>query len=148
MQNNDMRQEILDRVDAATKIMNSDSKKHDFTLDKNGFHGEFTFKYPSLMDKMRIGTTRAKFLSGLSSDMVDVLTDNIAFMSATLMVVCIKAPKWFNLEDMDDYEVLESVYEGYKKWADTFRRDNNEGRDEGDSRATSDEKIVEGDETL
>jgi len=143
MANQDMKQEILNRVDAASKISQSDSKKFDFSVDINGYKGDFSVKYPSLMDKMRIGTARSKLLGGLSSDVVDIITDNIAFMSATLMTICTKSPKWFNLDVLDDYEVLEAVYERYKAWADTFRVDNSPSRDAGDSRTSSDEETVE-----
>lgn len=102
------------------------------TIDKR-YIGDFKFKVPSLMEKMRIGIVKAGFLKGMNESSLDVITQNIAHMTATLTVVCTDYPKWFNLDEVDDYIVLETVYDTYLEWENSFRTGDSRNNDSEDS---------------
>lgn len=82
--------------------------------------GTFKFHHPTVMENMRIGVVKSQLLGGLTN--VDVLTDNIAHMVATLSVVLDSKPDWFDVENMYDYELLEIVYDKYAEWYNSFRK--------------------------
>lgn len=98
--------------------------------------GKFKFHHPTVMERMQIGVLKAQMLQGLEGR-VDVLTDNIAHMSATLEVVLDHAPEWFNAGAIYDYEVLDAVYEEYAKWLATFRRGSKKPDDAGNSQGAT-----------
>jgi len=127
---------------AGNQMMESHKRIYRFSIDKNGFKGEFTIKYQSLMDRMKIGTLRAKYLGDMQNK-VDIHTDNIAYMCATLETLLIEKPKWFNLEILDDYSVLEAVYEEYMNWANSFRRADEPSDNAEDSGTGTDEEALE-----
>lgn len=99
-------------------------KEIDLTAIDKRYIGDFTFKVPSLMEKMRVGIVKSGLLKGTPESSLDILTQNIAHMTATLTVVCKDYPKWFNLEEIDDYIVLETVYDTYLEWENSFRTGN------------------------
>lgn len=148
MSNQTEREAILSQVKTREAILSSHKKESSYDVDKNGFTGTFSVKYPSLMEKMRIGTLRAQYLMGMPSSSVDVITDNIAFMTATLNVVVTDAPKWFDLNKMDDYEVLEAIFEPYKEWSDTFRRRDEPSSTSGSGKDADNEENLENDENI
>jgi hypothetical protein len=105
-----------------------------------------TVKYPSMMETARIGVTRAKLLDGADNKSMDTFTDNLCYMLATLSVVTIKAPKDWNVFTLEDYEVLESLYEQYTQWVNSFRKPAEVSPNEGDSQPGGDEKVMGSDE--
>lgn len=92
----------------------------DFSDVEESFVGKIVVHYPSQIEKMQIGVTKANFLGGVE---VDVTTNNIAHILATLNTVVDHKPDWFSPDDPRiDYSMLEEVYMEYIKWHDTFRR--------------------------
>lgn len=143
------REDILNKVNSTlSQVSDSSIKTHSFYVDVQGMEGEFTVKYPALMDKVRIGTIRARMTDGVPSEALDVVTDNISFMSATLEVVVVKSPSWFNINTLEEYEILETVYNKYQEWVSTFRNKPKQGKDAGGSQERPDEKTVEGNEDI
>ena len=128
-------------IQAGNQVMESHKRIYTFSIDKNGYNGEFTIKYQSLIDRMKIGTLRAKYLGDVQNK-VDIYTDNIAYMCATLETLLISKPKWFNLEILDDYSVLEAVYEEYMNWSNSFRRDVEPSDNEEDSGTATNEEAM------
>lgn len=98
--------------------------------------GKFKFHHPTVLERMQIGVLKSQLLQGMEGR-VDVLTDNIAHMSATLEVVIDSAPDWFNVNNIYDYEVLDAVYEEYIKWYNSFRTRNQQSDNEGDSQGSA-----------
>jgi hypothetical protein len=92
--------------------------------------GRFKVHHPSIIDKMNIGVLKTKMLQGLA---VDVVTDNIAHMTATLTFVLDDFPEWFKVNEIYDYEVLEAVYDEYAEWYNSFRKPSGNADDKGDS---------------
>lgn len=107
----------------------------DFTHINPEYVGTFKFHHPTLMERMQIGVLKSQLLNGLEGK-VDILTDNIAHMAATLEYVLDEKPEWFNADTLYDYEILETVYDEYIKWINTFRKKSGGDNNEGDS-ATS-----------
>ncbi len=107
-------------------------KQLDFSQFNEEYVGTFIFHHPSLMERMQIGVLKSQMLQGLDGR-VDVTTDNIAHMSATLEVILDESPKWFNLSTIEDYEVLDGVYEEYIQWYESFRKRRDSDDDKGDS---------------
>jgi len=103
-----------------------------FTHIDESYSGSFTFHHPSLIERMNIGVLKSQFLQGLEGR-VDVLTDNIAHMSATLDVVLDDAPEWFKIGALYEYEVLEGVYDKYTEWLNSFRKPSGRNTDKGDN---------------
>ncbi len=143
------RNEILNNIESAgSDIVNSHKRYHTFTVDHNGYKGEFTVKYPSLLDRIRIGTLRAQYLDGVPIESLDILTDNISFMAATLQVVLVKKPDWFNLEVLYDYDILDYVHTEYVKWVNSFRDQIESSRNDGSSRTSRHEETLEDNEDV
>lgn len=109
------------------------TKEIDLTAVNKRYIGDFTFKVPSLMERMNIGVVKSTFLKGMKESNLDVMSQNIAHMSATLTVVCSDYPKWFDLNEIDDYIVLETVYDTYLDWENSFRTGNQDDNDTSDS---------------
>ena len=81
--------------------------------------GQFSFKYPNLMDELEIDATCAKLLSG--NENPSIHANNIAYMMASLKVATEKAPEGWNLEDIYKYGELEAVYNAYASQVFSFR---------------------------
>lgn len=124
-------------VELGKQIIQGKKRTHTTQIDLRHINpeyiGTFVFHYPSLMEQMQIGVIKSRLLGGVPVNSVDVLTDNIAHMTATLQVVTDSAPDWFKLEELDDYEVLDHVYEAYAQWRDSFRQANKSGNNQGNS---------------
>lgn len=88
-------------------------------IDK-AYTGSFKFHHPTLIERMNIGVLKAKMLDGLEGR-VDVYTDNIAHMTASLEHVLDEAPEWFYEQGLIEYEILEGVFDVYIKWYNSFR---------------------------
>jgi hypothetical protein len=97
----------------------------DLTTLEPTWVGNFIFRYPSLMDRMKIGVMKTSLLNGMSLAGIDNEVDNIAYMMATLTVVMESAPDWFQLDVLEDYDALDRVFEEYAKWRDSFRSQTN-----------------------
>lgn len=94
--------------------------------------GTFKFHHPTVIERMQIGVMKSKLLDGLEGR-VDLITDNIAHMTATLENVLDSSPDWFNVNNVFDYEVLDTVYEEYINWYNSFRRSSARNDDGNDS---------------
>lgn len=84
--------------------------------------GKFKFHYPSLVERVKIGTDQANMLNGLPKQSIDVQTNNIAYASAILMNVVDYCPNWFKLNQIGDPSVLYKVFNAYSEWVDSFRQ--------------------------
>jgi len=114
-------------LDLGRKILQGRTRKYTVNIDctdlKEGCHGQFTFHYPSLMERLQMGVRRSQLLDGIPENSVDLVTMNIAIMLSTLDVVIDQAPDWFNAAnlDSDDILILKRVFEEYVDWQNSFR---------------------------
>lgn len=142
------REEVLERVASATAILDSNKKELEFDIDMNGYKGHFKVKHPSLLDQMNIGVVTSKLLKGIPGEQINVIANNIAFMYATIMTVGKEVPTWFSIDKMDDYSVLEEIYEKYRAWNETFRKPSEQVSNAGDSADTENEGPMVGNEEV
>lgn len=110
--------------------------------------GTFTFRYPSIMDKVQIGVARAKMLDGAAEQSVDNYTSNFSYMICYIGKLCIKQPGWFNLNVIDENDIIQDLFKEVTQWVDNFRRDMESGEDNRDSTAGHSEAAVDGSETV
>lgn len=105
-------------------IIQGKERKHEVVIDLSKYNpeyvGKFVFHHPTLFERMRVGVLKSQLLSGTEGQ-VDVITDNIAHMAATLQIVVDDSPKWFDINYIFDYEVLDEVYNEYFNWYNSFR---------------------------
>lgn len=144
-QENEIKEDILSGI--------IDDEKRTYTFEKTyemygkKLRGTFEAKYMSITDRMKIGVIRARLLDGITDRQLDPITSDISFMIAYLQVALIKAPKWWNYEQMsleDDMNKLREVYKEVLQFNKSFRRINEQNADAGYSTDTSGEEIVEG----
>ena len=112
------------------------TKEIDLTNIDKRYIGDFTFQTVSLMDKMQVGIIKSTMLKGIPAHQLDATTQNIAHMSATLTKACTDYPKWFDLDNISEYIVLETIYDAYVEWENSFRTGNSGNDDAGDSEGT------------
>ena len=97
--------------------------------------GTFEAKYLSIVDRLRIGTLRAKLLDGVSGQSLDRISDDISYMLAYLNVALTKTPKWWDYEKMsmeNDIPKLREVFREVSEFNRSFRYE-----DEGSGHAES-----------
>ena len=140
-------------VRKATQII-TDSEARTCTFTKTyRVHGKnktgtFTFKYPSLVDRMQIGVARAKLIDGASEQSLDRLTSDLSYMIAYIGKLCIKQPQWFNLNVIEEYDVINDLFTEVTNWVTNFRRNLETSEDAGYSDSTNDEDDVDSDEAV
>jgi hypothetical protein len=115
-------------------IAEGSNRTKDFSIDLSDidpkYVGKFKVHHPTVIDKMNIGVMKTKMLQNLQ---VDIITDNIAHMTATLTFVLDVFPDWFKVNEIYDYEVLEAVYDEYAEWYNSFRKPSANADDKGNS---------------
>ena len=128
-------------------IVDSESKTYTFekevSVEGEKKKGTFTVKYMGVSARLRLGTIRARLLEGAPSQSVDPLTDDIAYMIAYLTVSLVKAPNWWNYDKIDDVNDLREVYMEAYKFMRSFRGQNEQSANAGDSSASNSKKAVE-----
>ena len=122
--------------DSLNKINRGSKRTHAFNVDFIEYHenfvGRFQVHYPSQFERLQMGVLKSNLLGG--NLQVDVLTDNLAQIIATLDTVLDEKPDWFDIENPDlQYEIMEAVYLEYENWVDSFRRSVKKNADTGDS---------------
>lgn len=105
--------------------------------------GTFIAKYMGVAGRLRIGTIRAKLLDGAPSQSVDTLTDDIAYMIAYLTVALVKAPTWWNYDEIDEVSDLRELYLEVYNFIQSFRGQNESNTNAGDSSDATSKETVE-----
>lgn len=106
-------------------------KKHTFHIkgkvnDKK-VEGDFTCKYPSIMDQVAINATATGLLKGADPSILGQNIVDQAYNLAACKVLIIESPDWFNLETLDDIETLNEIVKEMAAYAKTFRQEDGEG---------------------
>lgn len=140
-------QRQLDETQILSGIVDNDSKTYTFEaealVDGKREKGTFVAKYMGVAARLRIGTIRAKLLDGAPAASVDVLTDDIAYIIAYLQVALIKTPKWWNYDELEDFEDLKNIYQEVFNFIQNFRAQNEQNTHDRYSSDTSGKKVVE-----
>lgn len=135
------------QMEVLAGIVDNESKTYTFEkeVDVEGVKrkGTFTVKYMGVAARLRLGTIRAKLLEGAPSQSVDPLTDDIAYMIAYLTVSLVKAPNWWDYDKIDDVGDLRGVYMEAYKFMRSFRGQNEQSTNAGNSSASNSQETVE-----
>lgn len=110
--------------------------------------GKFTFKYPSVTERIRVGTLRAQMLDGVEEKSLDNLTSDLTYIVAFLQVTAIKVPDWFNFVEIDDVIGIRKIFNEVQIWVNNFRFTGGKCQYPGDSTATINEENMGSDETV
>lgn len=122
----------------------------DFTFNVYGQEktGRFTFKYPSVAERIRIGTLRAQMMEGAEEKSLDNLTSDLLYIVAFLKVTSVRVPDWFDILDIDDVVGLRRMFTEVQAWVSNFRLTGGRSQYPGDSKTTSNEETLGSDETV
>lgn len=110
--------------------------------------GKFTFKYPSITERIRVGTLRAQMLDGAEEKSLDNLTSDLTYIVAFLRVTAVKMPDWFDFSEIDDIIGIRKIFNEVQIWVSNFRLTGGKCQRPGDSKAAPDEEIVDSDEAV
>ena len=113
-------------------------KQHTFQIsyeseeDGVDYTGQFTVRKLTIMDRSKINVKRTQLNGGFSvvrdemgdptGEGTDPSTDNFNYMLAYLETAVIQKPKWWNLNEITDMEVLNRVFEEAMKFENSFRK--------------------------
>lgn len=134
------------------EFIDINKRQHKFHIKTKVFgkevEGDFICKYPSVLDSLKIQTMASKLLEG--TDLESLLESAVlqAFKIATNEVLLIKRPDWYKVDDIDDFDTINAVYEEVKNFADTFRKEMYNKEDRRDSTDKGNSKTVESDKTI
>jgi hypothetical protein len=86
------------------------------------FDGEFRVHRPSVGESLTIENQVVMLGAHIPEDKQTVRGANIARAIATVRVVVTHAPPWYkNPMDLTSWDVVALLYEGYRRWVDSFR---------------------------
>lgn len=127
-----------EKLEVLSGVIDRDSKTYSFkkSLSVEGVKQEGTFvaRYMGIGARLKLGTIRAKLLEGAPIDSVDTMTDDIAYMIAYLSVALVKTPKWFNYDNIDEYQDLRDLYMEVYNFMTNFRTKNEQDTNAGSSK--------------
>lgn len=105
--------------------------------------GDFICKFPSVLDSLKIQVQASKYVEGV--DTADLFETTLiqALELATIDVLLIKKPEWYDPSEIDDYEVISQVHKEIQDYTRTFREQLHEGNDSGNSTESTDTEVME-----
>lgn len=134
------------------EYIDAELRKHKFTIKTKVFgkdvEGEFECKYPSVLDSLKIQTEASKYLEGADPQNTFDNTVVQALKIATNDRLLTKRPKWYNIENLDDFAVVDEVYKEVEKFIESFRQKMYEGEDSRNSTEADNAKAMEGEQAI
>lgn len=110
-----------------TEIVLSDKKLFEIPItfidvDDQKKIAKFVFKLPNVQDMIRVGIIESQLLED-SKNLAEVSQYilNVAYFIATVKVCLVECPAWFNIDDNDDLDLLEVLYDRYTLAVERFR---------------------------
>lgn len=120
-----------------TKKQHTYQITHSSEEDGIEYTGQFTVKKLTIMDRSKINIKRTQLNGGYSvvrndngdptGEGADASTDSFNYMLAYLETALIQKPKWWDLNEITDIEVLNKVFEEAMKFENSFRKRSVEG---------------------
>lgn len=106
--------------------------------------GDFICKFPSVLDSLKIQVQASKYVEGV--DTADLFETTLiqALELATIDVLLIKKPEWYDPSEIDDYEVISQVHKEIQDYTRTFREQLHQREDSGNSTESTDTEVMEG----
>lgn len=114
------------------------------TIQGKKVKGNFLVKFPSIMDRIEAEAKAARILR--DSDVNAMLTETYWLTQAICYLerVIVEKPDWYNLDYIDDPQVVLDLYGEVKEFENSFRPKDEQDKHEGDSSESVDEESLEG----
>lgn len=112
-----MNKEKMTTAAALESIMGGSSRKNTFTC----MGLEFTLRYPTIMDEIRIGAESSLLLGGVKPSQVEDFIAVEAQIMATFKVCCEKAPEGFDWDKVSNDLFILELHSQYMNWVSFFR---------------------------
>lgn len=134
------------------EFIDAELRKHKFTIKTKVFgkdvEGEFECKYPSVRDSLKIQTEASKYLEGADPQNTFDNTVVQALKIATNDRLLTKKPKWYDIDNLDNFAVVDEVYSEVDKFIESFRQKMYPGKDSGNSTETDNAETMEGEQAI
>lgn len=114
------------------------------TIQGKKVKGNFLVKFPSIMDRIEAEAKAARILN--QADVNAMLTETYWLTQAICYLerVIVEKPDWYNLDYIDDPQVVLDLYGEVKEFENSFRPKDEQDKHEGDSSESVDEESLEG----
>lgn len=114
------------------------------TIQGKKVKGNFLVKFPSIMDRIEAEAKAARILK--QADVNAMLTETYWLTQAICYLerVIVEKPDWYNLDYIDDPQVVLDLYGEVKEFENSFRPKDEQDKHEGDSSESVDEESLEG----
>lgn len=86
------------------------------------FKGKFVSRIPNVQDILKIGSFETEYFGKVQNiDAVPMAMQNFAFMISTLKVCLVDWPEWFDVDKIEDEEVLSAIYTNHALVVDRYK---------------------------
>lgn len=113
------------------------------TIQGEKVKGTFVVKFPSIRDRVAIGTKMSQLLADASLSTLPnesyFLAESIAFLDNLI----VKKPDWFDYDKIDNPETVLGLYEEVNKFINSFRPANEDAKSKGVGDKSMDKESVE-----
>lgn len=110
-----------------TEVVLSDDKRFTIPItfidaDNQKKTSNFVFKLPGVQEMIRVGVIESQLLADSKNiSEVSQYIQNVAYFVATIKVCLVECPAWFNIDENDDLDFLEVLYDKYILVVERFR---------------------------
>lgn len=129
------------------KFLLSSERTHDFTIEAaiqgQKVKGNFTCKYPSIQDTLQIDLETNQRIGGADLDSIHASTYELAYAISYCETLLIDYPEWFNLDIIDDREVIYQVMLEIENFRLSVQKGDGTGESKADSSKAGDEETLE-----
>lgn len=130
------------------KFLLTSERQHEFEIEGNvqgeKVKGKFKCKFPSIMDTLEIEAKLSKLISNTDVNTFSNRAYDLAYMVAYNEVLLLEKPNWYDMEVLDDIEVIVKVHSAIYGFVDSFRNRNEGNTDKEASDRSADKEVVEG----
>ena len=130
------------------KFLLTSERQHEFEIEGNvqgeKVKGKFMCKFPSIMDTLEIEAKLSKLISNTDVNTFSNRAYDLAYMMAYNEVLLLEKPNWYDMEVLDDIEVIVKVHSAIYGFVDSFRNGNEGNTDKEASDRSADKEVVEG----
>lgn len=129
------------------KLLLASERKHEFTIEGKvqgtDVKGQFKCKYPSVLDEIQIEVQSSNLIREANPSTLSNATYDVSYMIAYNNVLLEEKPQWYDLDILDNYQIIIEVYNEIKNFVDNFRKGNEQSTDSASSNESRDKGTVE-----
>ena len=105
--------------------------------------GTFTVKFPSILDTIDIEVNLAKVLKDADLNTISKMGYTLAASVCYLDKLLVKSPDWFDMDKVDNPDLIYELYTKAKEFENSFRKQNGEDESRGDSPKSDDKEVAD-----